>query len=158
MKSIEEVARENQERWDALSEKHRREHEEFMDKFNAKMEKLDRDLEHSRSLSRNLIEKIIVLATSIVGFSVTILSVGQLNINLRMSELMVSWILFASTIAFGLLIPEVRNFLERIAATRVRRKRQVHNLTLAEEQSFLRNDVQHLSQPSQLDILQTRKG
>lgn len=109
MKSIEEIAKENQERWDALNEKHRREHKKFMDEFNMKMEKLDRDLEHSRSLSRNLIEKIVVLATSIVGFSVTILSVDQLNINLSMSELMVSWILFASTIAFGLLIPFIES-------------------------------------------------
>lgn len=109
MKSIEEVARENQERWNALNEKHRREHKEFMDEFNTKMEKLDRDLEHSRSLSRNLIEKIVVLATSIVGFSVTILSVEQLNVNLSFSELMVSWILFASTIALGLLIPFIES-------------------------------------------------
>ena len=109
MKNLDEIAKENQERWDALNEKNRREHRQFMDDFNAKMEKLDRDLEHSRSLSRHLIEKIIVLATSIVGFSVTILSIEQLKINLRISELMVSWILFALTIAFGLLIPFIES-------------------------------------------------
>ena len=109
MKSIDEVAKENQERWDKLNEKHHREHKEFKDEFNAKMEKLDRDLEHSRTLSRNLIEKIVVLATSIVGFSVTILSVDQLDLNLSFSELMVSWILFASTIALGLLIPFIES-------------------------------------------------
>lgn len=104
MKSFDDLAKEQQERWDALNEKHRLEHKEFMDEFNTKMEKLDRDLEHSRSLSRNLIEKIVVLSTSIVGFSVTILSVEQLNVNLGILELMASWILFALTIAFGLLI------------------------------------------------------
>lgn len=109
MKNFDDLAKEQQERWDALNEKHRREHKEFMDEFNAKMEKFDRDLEHSRSLSRNLIEKIVALATGIVGFSVTILSVEQLNLNLNVSELMVSWVLFASTIAFGLLIPFIES-------------------------------------------------
>lgn len=109
MKNIDEIAKENQERWDALNEKHRREHREFMDDFNAKMEKLDRDLEHSRSLSRDLIEKIVVLATSIVGFSVTILSIEQLNLSLGIAELMTAWILFASAIALGLLIPFIES-------------------------------------------------
>jgi hypothetical protein len=109
MKNSDDLAREQQNNWKELNEQHRRSHKEFMDDFQAKMEKFDRDLEHSRALSRNLIEKIIVLATSIVGVSITVLSVEQLKISLDSSTLMVSWRLFALTIALGLLIPFIES-------------------------------------------------
>lgn len=104
-KSLEELAKEQQQSWDKLAEKHQREHDKFMSDFNAKMEKFDNDLEGSRTVARETMSRIVVLSTTIVGFSVTLLSLKELNLRIDEHSLRIAWLLFTVTIALGLLLP-----------------------------------------------------
>lgn len=108
-KSFDELAQEQQERWDKLAEKHQREHEKFMSDFNEKMEKFDKNLEGSRMIARETMSRIVVLSTTIVGFSVTLLSLKGLSLRIDEHGLKLSWLLFTCTIALGLLLPYVES-------------------------------------------------
>lgn len=103
--NLSDLLKEQQASWDRLREKHQAEHAKFMLDFENKMEKFDRDLEAARKIARETMSKIVVLATTIIGFSVTILSVEQLNIQISESGLRTAWLLLTVTIALGLLIP-----------------------------------------------------
>lgn len=108
-KSFDELAKEQQESWDRLAEKHQREHEKFMSDFNEKMEKFDKNLESSRLIARETMSRIVVLSTTIIGFSVTLLSLKELNLRLDEHGLKLAWLLFTCTIALGLLLPYIES-------------------------------------------------
>lgn len=103
--SLNDLMKEQQASWDKLREKHEAEHVKFMLDFEQKMEKFDRDLEGARKIARETMSKIVVLATTIIGFSVTVLSVEQLSLQISERGLRTAWLLLTVTIALGLLIP-----------------------------------------------------
>jgi hypothetical protein len=59
-----------------------------------KFKKLDDDLEGARTLSRDTLHKLILLATSIVGFSITVVSTNLFNQRANFGELKLSWYIF----------------------------------------------------------------
>lgn len=103
--TLSDLMKEQQAAWDKLREKHEAEHAKFMLDFEQKMEKFDRDLEGARKIARETMSKIVVLATTIIGFTVTVLSVEQLNLQISERGLRMAWLLLTVTIALGLLIP-----------------------------------------------------
>lgn len=65
--------------------------------------KFDRETEAARVISRDALYKMVLLETSIVAFSVTLLSVASLRINPDLGSLKISWIIFLGSIIFWLL-------------------------------------------------------
>lgn len=103
--TLSDLMKEQQAAWDKLRDKHEAEHAKFMLDFEQKMEKFDRDLEGARKIARETMSRIVVLATTIIGFSVTLLSVEQLSLQISERGLRTAWLLLTATIALGLLIP-----------------------------------------------------
>jgi len=75
----------------------RRISEEFKEKF----KELDTDLASARFISRDVIYKIILICSSIIAFSVTLISIPQLSVATNVSNLRTSWYLFLLTIVLG---------------------------------------------------------
>ena len=107
--SLNDLMKEQQESWDKLRKEHDEQNAKFMLDFEQKMEKFDSDLESARNIARETMAKIVILSTSIVGFSVTLLSIEQLSLQISTRGLKLSWILFTATIALGLLIPFIES-------------------------------------------------
>lgn len=103
--SLSDLMKEQRESWDRLRKEHEEQNAKFMLDFENKMEKFDRDLENARRIARDTMAKIVILSTSIIGFSVTLLSIEQLDLQITVSGLKLSWLLLTITIALGLLIP-----------------------------------------------------
>lgn len=66
--------------------------------FEKKFEKFDRETEAARMISRDALYKMVILETSIIAFSVTLLSVSALRINPNAAFLKTSWVLFLASI------------------------------------------------------------
>jgi len=107
--SLNDLMKEQQASWDKLRKEHEEQNVRFMLDFEQKMEKFDSDLESARKIARETMAKIVILSTSIIGFSVTLLSVKQLDLQIGTRGLKLSWLLFTATIALGLLIPFVES-------------------------------------------------
>lgn len=103
--SLDDLVKEQHESWEKLRDKQDASHAKFMLDFENKMEKFDRDLEQSRAIARQTMSKMGVLATTIIGFSVTLLSVEQLDLKINSIGIKNAWLLLVCAIALGLLIP-----------------------------------------------------
>jgi hypothetical protein len=103
--SLNELMKEQQAGWDKLRKEHSEQHDKFMLDFEQNMEKFDRDLESARRIARDTMAKIVLLSTSIIGFTVTLLSIEQLSLSISTRGLKAAWLLLTVTIALGLLIP-----------------------------------------------------
>jgi len=75
--------------------------DEFMREQKERFEKFDRGLASARYLSRDVIYKIIILCSSIIGFSLTLMSLPNLKLNLNIELLKTSWYLLLLTIILG---------------------------------------------------------
>lgn len=68
------------------------------------MEKYDKNIKAARQISRNAIYRIVLLASGIVGFSVTLFSIPAFQQNLTLSSIQYSWYFFLATIITGSLL------------------------------------------------------
>lgn len=68
-----------------------------------KFEKFDRETESTRLISRDALYKLMLLESSIIAFSITILSVVALRIDPDIVSLKISWIIFLCSILLGYL-------------------------------------------------------
>jgi hypothetical protein len=71
-----------------------KDHQQMMDRF-------DTNLKDARLLSRGAIYKVILLSSSIIGFSVTLASFQNLGLRVNIETLKYSWYLFLFTIVVG---------------------------------------------------------
>jgi hypothetical protein len=62
---------------------------------------MDRGLEAARAVSRDAIFRVTLLSASIVGFSATLLSIEQIDLQADRTLLAVSWCLFAAVVVVG---------------------------------------------------------
>ena len=74
---------------------------ELQKEFKEKLTEFDKDLSDSRLLSRDVIYKIIILCSTIIAFSVTLISLSQLDLKIDVGKLKTSWYLFLATIILG---------------------------------------------------------
>lgn len=77
--------------------------EKFQKKFKEEMQEFDSGLKESRILGRDVIHKIVILCSTIIGFSITLISLPQFETNLNIFSLRISWQLFLVTIVIGFL-------------------------------------------------------
>lgn len=75
----------------------------FMKEFKEKMEKFDQDVKYARGQTRDAIFKMVTLSTAIVGLSVSLFSIPQLQQSFDLIKLQKSWLLFVLTIITGIL-------------------------------------------------------
>jgi len=71
--------------------------------FKEKFAEFDKDLANARILSRDVIYKIILLCSTIIGFSLTLISLPQVGIHTDINTLRFSWYLLLATIVLGFL-------------------------------------------------------
>jgi len=69
-----------------------------------KLNEFDKGLAYSRQISRSAIYRIIILSASIVGFSLSLVSISALQLRLNLRLLSYCWYFFLATIALGFLI------------------------------------------------------
>lgn len=77
--------------------------ENFEKKQEQKFKEFDENLNQARLVSRDLIYKIIIICSSIIGFSLTLMSLPDLELKSDVHLLQISWYLFLSTISLGFL-------------------------------------------------------
>lgn len=81
----------------------------------AVFEKLDREIEDARKVSRDVIHKIVVISFSIIAFSVSLVSLDFINERVDIIQLYFSWKFFLATIILGFSVlfiePRIRNAL-----------------------------------------------
>lgn len=77
--------------------------EKWQKEFKEKMAEFDKNLADARIIGRDVIYKIILLCSTIIGFSITLISIPQVNFNIDVITLRISWYLFLSTIIVGFL-------------------------------------------------------
>ncbi|MDO8565665.1 MAG: hypothetical protein Q7S04_00575 [Candidatus Moranbacteria bacterium] len=90
--------------FDEILEKSKRDMKEISDEFNVKFREFDTKLESSRKLSISAIYQIVILSSSIVGFSVSLFSIPVLQSRLNLDNLRFSWYFFMSVIMLGFFI------------------------------------------------------
>jgi hypothetical protein len=66
-----------------------------------KFKEFDEKLSAARILSRDVIYKIILICSSIIGFSLTLISIPNLELKSNITQLKTSWYLFLTTIILG---------------------------------------------------------
>lgn len=66
-----------------------------------KFKEFDEELSGARVISRDVIYKVIIICSSIIGFSVTLISIPNLELQINSSLLKTSWYFFLSTIIIG---------------------------------------------------------
>lgn len=71
--------------------------------FKEKFSEFDKDLADARIISQDTIYKIILLCSTIVGFSITLISLSKIGIKVDVATLKTSWYLFLATIILGFL-------------------------------------------------------
>jgi len=86
---------------DKIVEESKRAMEDIDLDLEKKFEKFDRETEAARLISREALYKLMFLESSIVVFSVTLLSVVALRLNPDVGDLKVSWVLFLCSIVLG---------------------------------------------------------
>jgi hypothetical protein len=69
--------------------------------FKDQLKEFDSALNNARILSRDVTYKIIVLCTSIIGFSLALISTNILSVSVDVYQLRISWYLFLTTIICG---------------------------------------------------------
>lgn len=74
---------------------------DFFKEHMKEMEKFDKDIKASRQISRNAIYRVVLLASAIVGFSVSLFSIPSLQQNLNLVFVQLSWYSFLIVIIFG---------------------------------------------------------
>lgn len=67
------------------------------------MAEFDKNLTNARIISRDVIYKVILLCSTIIGFSLTLISIPQVGLNTNIGILKTSWYLFLATIISGFL-------------------------------------------------------
>ena len=86
-----------------MSEEHLEGLRRLQQEFKEQMAEFDKNLADARIISRDVIYKIILLCSTIIGFSLTLLSIPQLGLNTHIDTLRTSWYLFLATIISGFL-------------------------------------------------------
>lgn len=71
--------------------------------FKEKFAEFDKDLANARIISRDVVYKIILLCSTIIGFSLTLISLPQVGIHTDIVTLRYSWYLLLATIVLGFL-------------------------------------------------------
>jgi len=77
--------------------------QQLVDEQNRKLREFDFKLSSARLISRDVVYKIILICSSIVGFSLTLASFQDLGIHININTLKISWYLFLTTIILGFL-------------------------------------------------------
>lgn len=77
--------------------------EKFQKEFKEKLNEFDKELIEARTISRDVIYKIILLCSTIIGFSFTLISIPQFTSKIIVPTLQISWYIFLCTIALGFL-------------------------------------------------------
>jgi cytochrome bd-type quinol oxidase subunit 2 len=72
-----------------------------LDELNAKLDRMDKDMEAARSVGRDAIYRIALLSGAIIGFSATLLSIKTVSARVDIGLLEASWFLFVAVIAIG---------------------------------------------------------
>lgn len=67
----------------------------------ARSDKMAVEMERARTVTRDVIFRVVVLSATIVGFSATALSIANLELHANESLLRVSWLLFAASVLLG---------------------------------------------------------
>lgn len=76
---------------------------QWQHEFKEKLAEFDKDLSDARIISRDVIYKIILLCSTIIGFSLTLISLSQVGIHADINTLRISWYLLLATIFLGFL-------------------------------------------------------
>lgn len=103
--SLSDLLKEQEASWEKLRKRHEEANAKFMLEFEQKMEKQDKGMEEARRISRDTVPKIVALSTTILGFSVTLLSIDQINLKVSTLGIKTAWVLLTITIALGLIMP-----------------------------------------------------
>lgn len=77
--------------------------EKLIQEQKEKFKEFDENLAFSRLVSRDVIYKIILICSSIIGFSLTLLSLPSVELRSDLNLLKISWYLFLYTIVLGFL-------------------------------------------------------
>lgn len=96
------IAEEQKARLEKISSDFKNSMKEQDDDLEKKFAKFDRETEAARIISRDALYKMVILETSIIAFSVTLLSVAALRINPDLHSLKISWVVFLVSIIFWL--------------------------------------------------------
>ncbi len=100
---LKEIETEHRARLKEIQQDSEKRFKQIQDDFDKKFRELDEGLASSRTISRDIVHKIILLSTGIIGFSVTLASVPFLSGNIDIPRLTQSWTVFLLTIVFGYL-------------------------------------------------------
>lgn len=76
---------------------------ELREEQEKKFNKFDSELNEARLISRETVSKIILLCSTIIGFSLTLLSIKNISLEVNINTLRLSWYLFLATIVLGFL-------------------------------------------------------
>lgn len=76
---------------------------QMQQEFKEKFAEFDKDLADARIISRDVIYKVVLLCSTIIGFSLTLISLSQIGIHTDINTLKISWYLLLSTIVLGFL-------------------------------------------------------
>jgi len=76
---------------------------QLQQEFKKKFTEFDKNLADARLISRGVIYKIILLCSTIIGFSLTLISLSQMGIHTDINTLKLSWYLLLATIVLGFL-------------------------------------------------------
>ncbi|PIP51624.1 hypothetical protein COY43_03045 [Candidatus Berkelbacteria bacterium CG_4_10_14_0_8_um_filter_35_9_33_8] len=86
--------------------------QEMNEKIQSDLNKFDNDLMSARKISNDAIYKIIWFSASIIGFTITIISIPKIETTISLDALQISWFLFLAVIIIGLLIVTLEGRIE----------------------------------------------
>jgi len=97
------IAEESKSKMEKISEDFKNSMKKLDDDLEKKFDKFDRETEAARTISRDALYKMVLLETSIIAFSVTLLSVSALRISPDTNSLKISWVVFLVSVILWLL-------------------------------------------------------
>lgn len=87
--------------FDEVIENSKKEMKNYSNKIKEEFKEFDDRLNHSRKLSISAISKLILLSSSIVGFSVSLFSIPAFQSRLDLGNLRFAWYFFIAVIVLG---------------------------------------------------------